>query len=1137
MGFLAAETPDQVVDKGKTNEFKLGESRYGKMIPFGYGTVRVPGNVIWAAEIEEEKETTTSNSGGKGIGATQKTTNVTWTYYASFAVAFGEGVAFKITKLWADTKVIYENFGGTAQGDLFRFYSGDEDQKPDPLIIDAKGAENTPAFRGLTYAVFERLNLRDFGNRIPAITAEIVYEGTTNSGSIDDGIEVTEGEDTNVAMRLSTMVADYTRGVVYGQRNSGGDTIYALSMGSQQIVDTLAPGVAGFKLQGLFEPEGHLIGNVSGRPYIINANTGAVEFSGVTGETRFFGQCAQAYAIQDGVRRDLILTVDRRSTNSIAHTFGRNLNDEFVFVTSLGVSSDNSIVEVSNPINLESGAMLVSFCRKISATRSANSYFKIFINTDGGTALEDRGSVYSDESELSGINTSEMWRHPPTLGYHTPSGEILTVHQGFSPTPAFAYKVVLGESRFALLKKILWGVTFDDDDFPETLLGWQVFNKQGYNERLSGNTYIMAGGDNITAGVLNLITGDFSTIKRDPGFNTPSMTSQSGFYDGQEGVVYTLGTNQSLNKIQLTTARKESSAAQITIDLLQRAGLEPWTDIAVTSNAVFPIQGYLCDDGSSVREYITPLAELFRFDLVESDGLIKIRKRTGVHEASITEAGFIEQEENYVESRVQEAEIPHTIEIEYTEREGNYDSSVQRASRARGEVTTMQSNRKEEYKTVMVLDGSLVAKQAEILLSTAWLERTSYTFSTTWRYINLDVGDVVRITFNTGALVDCRIEKMVIGADLTIEFTVRVVEEEQFTSVKAKSPTIIKTRRPPIIEKAKAHYLDIPLLSPNDDDNRRTHTQYFAASPYKENSRWEGSLLYDMTPDPVEFLKAVQNETPWGFLKTNPQAVADPFITQETGEMNIRVVSGIDKFSSCSYPQLMDGYNLCAIESVINTTNGAQQGWELLQFQTVTPLSDSELKLSILLRGRKGTETFINHIPATGGRRILLLNSRSYYSKFQMPITATNAKFGFVTERELLNQALVTETPIYRRSLMPYAPTAIKTDNIGGNINFSWERRSRTGNDDLLDGTDTEALEESASLYDIVITEGFVSGVWQYLTVPRQITDLTTTTYQYNNMTILSDFTAVPTRLRFYIYQKSTQVGRGFEKLTETEVI
>jgi hypothetical protein len=1134
MGFLAADLPDQVVDKGKTSEFKLGESRYGKMIPFGYGTVRVAGNVIWAAEIEEEKETTTQNSGGKGIGATQKTTNVTWTYYASFAVAFGEGPAFKINKIWADTKVIYENFGGTAQGDLFRFYSGDEDQKPDPLIVEAKGAENTPAYRGLCYAVFERLNLRDFGNRIPSITAEITYEGTTNSGTIDDGILVTEGETTGVPLALDIMVADYTRGVVYTQRESGGDTIYIHSMGSQQIQDELNPGVSGFELMGLMEPEGWLIGNLAGRPYILNPVTGDVELSGVSGETRFFGQCAQTYAIQDGVRRDLFLTVDRTGLVDTGQTFGRNLADEIVHIT--GVTAPGTIVSASNPINLESGAMLIAFSRYFGVPEPVTSFFKIFINLDGGTALEDRGSVYASDPKINDLVTSGMCRFEPTIAYHIPSGEILVLDNGLNPGDAMAYKVVLGESRFAPLKEIVWASQIEED-IPAASIFQQVFTKQGYNDRLPNNTYIIAGGNNEVVGVIDLITGDVATLQRDDGLSAPSMTSQSGFFDGQEGTVFNLGFGQELRTIQFTTSRKESSSKAVFIDLLQRAGLEPWTDIERINPPTYPIQGYLCEDGSSVREYLTPITELFRVDLVESDGIIKIKNRTGVHQETISQNSFLEQEENYTENRVQEAEVPHTVEITYLEREGNYDPNVQRASRARGEVTTVQSALKAEYSSNMVLDGTVVVRQAEILLSTAWLERSSFSFSLTWRYIYLDVGDVIRVQFLTGLFVDCRIEKMVIGADLTIEVTCRVVEEEQYRSIKAPAPTIIKTKRPPILEKAKLHLLDIPLLSSLDDVDRRTHTQYFAASPFKEKSRWGGGMLYDMTPDPAEFIKAIDNDTPWGYLTGAFPAPKDPNLTQFDGSLTVKVVHGIDKFISRTRDQVLNGANLIAIESVIQTTTGVEKGWELAQFQTVTPISAGKIQLSILLRGRKGTEAFCNHVTATGGRRVLLLNSRSLYNKFQMPLTSTTATFGFLTQGEFLNQALETTTPIYKRSLMPYAPTNYRTVNSGGNIIFTWERRTRIGDDDLRNGTDTEPLEENTERYDIVITEGKVAGVWVVLGAPRTAISLTSKTYSYNNIDILSDFGAIPTDLRYYVYQKSVQVGRGFEKLTQTEVI
>lgn len=55
-----------------------------------------------------------------------------------------------------------------------RFYPGDRNQQPDPLIEAKQGAGMAPAYRGLAYVVFERLPLDAYGNRIPLLQFEVV---------------------------------------------------------------------------------------------------------------------------------------------------------------------------------------------------------------------------------------------------------------------------------------------------------------------------------------------------------------------------------------------------------------------------------------------------------------------------------------------------------------------------------------------------------------------------------------------------------------------------------------------------------------------------------------------------------------------------------------------------------------------------------------------------------------------------------------------------------------------------------------------------------------------------------------------------------------------------------------------------
>ncbi|MFN3315050.1 MAG: hypothetical protein ACK46Q_16535, partial [Hyphomonas sp.] len=120
------------------------------------------GNMIWSSGIREQQNVTRTRSGGKGSGgATQ--TSVTYSYFASFALSFGEGPAEDVLRIWADGKLIYDKTGASpdvAKPDLkFRFHSGTEDQLADPLIETHVGAGRAPAHRGLVTIVFEDLAL------------------------------------------------------------------------------------------------------------------------------------------------------------------------------------------------------------------------------------------------------------------------------------------------------------------------------------------------------------------------------------------------------------------------------------------------------------------------------------------------------------------------------------------------------------------------------------------------------------------------------------------------------------------------------------------------------------------------------------------------------------------------------------------------------------------------------------------------------------------------------------------------------------------------------------------------------------------------------------------------------------------
>lgn len=139
----------------------------GASIPRLYGRARLSGQVIWATKLNEVKTAQDQSVGGKGGSLSAKSTTVTYTYYANFAVALCAGPISRIGRIWADGKLL--DVGGLS----IRAHLGGADQEPDSWIAAKQGNAGTPAYRGVAYLVFENLDLTDFGNRLPQITAEV----------------------------------------------------------------------------------------------------------------------------------------------------------------------------------------------------------------------------------------------------------------------------------------------------------------------------------------------------------------------------------------------------------------------------------------------------------------------------------------------------------------------------------------------------------------------------------------------------------------------------------------------------------------------------------------------------------------------------------------------------------------------------------------------------------------------------------------------------------------------------------------------------------------------------------------------------------------------------------------------------
>lgn len=174
IGALVGRQIDSLIFKpgdregARLTELKVTTSSYGVPIARHFGRMRVAGQIVWATDLIEHRE---KHGNGKGNAAT-----INYTYTASFAVALASRPIVSVGRIWADGKLVRGAAGDLKVGGTFRLYLGTGDQPADPLLAAAEGADRCPAYRSLAYAVFEDLQLSDFGNRIPTLSFEVIAD-------------------------------------------------------------------------------------------------------------------------------------------------------------------------------------------------------------------------------------------------------------------------------------------------------------------------------------------------------------------------------------------------------------------------------------------------------------------------------------------------------------------------------------------------------------------------------------------------------------------------------------------------------------------------------------------------------------------------------------------------------------------------------------------------------------------------------------------------------------------------------------------------------------------------------------------------------------------------------------------------
>lgn len=1058
------------VEGPRLDDLHVQISAYGAPIPMVWGTMRMAGNVIWAAPITEIK-TDTEEGGKGGVVLTD------YRYFGTFAVAICAGPVDKILRIWADTKLVYNVRGSEeleAESDIrawtrirqsnalqnIHVYQGTETQEPDIWIESYEGAGNVPAHRGMCYVVFKDFALADFGNRIPNFSFEV---STNTTGVIPyDGLYGIQGlsASDNIVFTPDNMYFVIESGGLWRKVNTISNEVVA------EATFTDIPDESDFDIDAfgtIYTTRTH---SASGKSVIIklsqylddeDTDSDQVDMPWRIRVSRL-NTHPYIVVIPDGGETLEITTKDFEFDNSQSWV---SIDPPFSYVHFVHVDIDDTTGDIW------------AVCKDWADSSTYSIIMRIRLNRNGSV-------------------TSDYWVKTPDLEkanyilYDTDTDQVIVAST--SDDKIVFYDA--GDSGLAKLGEISGNCT-------------SSYMKSAWRRRTyDGFLYFAESGNTIKR--INVSTYDISDPWTVDAPSTMGEWNGGSCYDPltHSVIVAVSGDGFDYAKVYLERSSAVSvPVSEIIEDICDAVGFDSSTELDVTDLESVLVHGYCINQQMPARSAIQTLMDAYFFDGVESDGLLKFPIRGGSSVVSIDDDDLAahvadsNQPQKLITSRQQELELPRVVELAYIDYNADYATGVQRESR---QVTS--SSQMITLRMAIAMDHDEARQVCAKLLANAWMGRNRHFITVSREFAYLDSADVITLTEDDNVHT-LRIEQPnyqggVISLDTIAESAsvyasdapgVPLPGEEQ--DVDWPGPTTLAL-------------IDCPLLSSSNN------TPGIYVATLGMTGAWRGAIIYKSNDDGVTWPQwAISNrDATIGNAATALGDVADPFLWDEGNTVRVRLFDSDDTLESDSEADVLAGANHGIL------------GDEIIAWKTATLQTDGSYLLSGLLRGRNGTEW------ATGdhaiGETFVVLNTATIHF-LAFPVEEKDLARDYVAISIGMGwgSGLKQEMTCEIRNMMPLAPVHVKgTVNDNNDLTITWIRRVRYGGE-WLDGGGPP-LGETMEQYEIDILDGD-GDVLRTITAYEQ-----TATYTAAQQT--ADGLTPGGQVDLVIYQISSVVGRGF---------
>ncbi len=465
--------------------------------------------------------------------------------------------------------------------------------------------------------------------------------------------------------------------------------------------------------------------------------------------------------------------------------------------------------------------------------------------------------------------------------------------------------------------------------------------------------------------------------------------------------------------------------------------------------------GYVIDRPMSPREAIDPLADIFRFDAIETPAGLKFSRRDGAPVIALTPQQFVAREEGaFTLSRVQGEDAPAAFRLGFLDEARDYVPAI---AEARQPDAGPAGSGEASAEAPIVLGAAGAAARARDILTEAHISRERISFALPPSYLALEPGDVVAIDFfaleggtpDGGSPVrraNFRILDIADGADRRIE-AVRAGE------ALSDDPQTAQPLAPPASVSHATLFgppdwalLDLPALglTASTFDDAKPLLAAFA-------DPWPGEIALWRLPEgggaPVP-AGAARARAVMGRL-TSP---LPPGAAGRRDWRDVRLRLSFGQLSARPLAEMLAGANAAAVEvSPAPQGDGAASPlWEVIQFRDAALEASGEWRLSELLRGQAGTEDAAQVGAAMGARVIILTPA---LSPVEAPLDLRGEALDWIAgpaNAAPLPAALAfapQRLGFSARGVQPLSPVRLRGRQGAGGLNLSWIRRSRIGAD------------------------------------------------------------------------------------------